>query len=156
MSVPLWHGQIRGKCGLTESLYLSNKIRRLSDSLEVRMWGWRQIRGNETEQSWTNSSWSRNFFCRISLFQDRRKRTRDLNCYAQLRADFLLPPPPSSFSSSATSSPSPSSKQHFLYCLVSGIKDWNQFSLQGRESIGPVYPLDSNQWERNKWRKKIV
>lgn len=35
MSVPLWCGPIRGKFGLIESLYLSNGIRKHSDSLEV-------------------------------------------------------------------------------------------------------------------------
>lgn len=34
MSVLLWHDQIRGKYGLIESLHLSNKIWRHSDSLE--------------------------------------------------------------------------------------------------------------------------
>lgn len=35
MSVPLWCGPIRGNFGLIESLYLSNRIRKHSDSLEV-------------------------------------------------------------------------------------------------------------------------
>lgn len=39
ISVPHLHGQIRGKCGLIESLHLSNKIRRPSDSLVVIVLG---------------------------------------------------------------------------------------------------------------------
>lgn len=33
--MPLWHGQMRGTCGLIKSLHLSNKVQRYSDSLEV-------------------------------------------------------------------------------------------------------------------------
>lgn len=67
MSVLLWHDQIRGKYGLIESLHLSNKIWRHSDSLERESVG-KSEEISQTECSWTNSPWPGDFFYMISLF----------------------------------------------------------------------------------------
>lgn len=86
MSVPLWCGPIRGKFGLIESLYLSNGIRKHSDSLEVI--AMEHEDADKSEEIKTDDRLNalelihldQVTFCISSLFQDRRKRTRNLNC----------------------------------------------------------------------------
>lgn len=86
--MPLWRDQIRGKYGLIESLHLSNKIWRHSDSLEHESVG-KSEEISQTECSRTNSPWPGDFFWMISLFSGQEKDNQEFELLCMASADFF-------------------------------------------------------------------